>query len=432
MKVFLISLLLSAIFLVGHVAASESANFHRKAMLLGDIPREEKIEKIEEYFSGLSDESFLTLLREIDLEDKKALAPKSIFTTHLSGRWDGKPLPVSLLTSEVLNKSRAARFRELMVDFLGSQSVNRGRASIDNTGVDFTAQARQLINDLKPLVVDKSEPPKLRSDVMRGVISEMLGYLFVTKALDDNMQSSLSKLLIAILSDKSEAGAVRGNAISPLIAFKDKNALPLFRELARDIDSDKPYLIQGAVAALAELKDPAGIPIIVELMINTRDDAVFRAANLSLARYNNPHSLRIILRLLEIRERQLLNLSAYFGITRDVLREQKREYILDALELVKRAGWTNLNVFIFPLLTDENVIIRKAALEVLYLGGKKNKHTNVRYFKTIVELTKGERDTGVLELLKKVRQEYESRARNQETSSAPTSLENYGRKPLKK
>ncbi len=416
MKRFLISLFFCAIFSIGYIAvaaATESAKFHRKAMLLGDIPSAEKIEKIEEYFSGLSDESFFTLLVEIDLEDKDALAPKSIFTNHLVERWSDKPLPVNLLTAELLNKSRSKKFRALIVDFLGGQAVNRARVSIDKTGADFTAQAKQLINDLKPLVVDKSETPKLRSDVIRGIISEMLGYLFVTKELDDNMRGSISKLLIAILSDKDEAGAVRGNAISPLIAFRDKNALPLFKELARDIDSDKPYLIQGAVAALAELEDPAGVPIIVELMINTRDNDVFRAANLSLAQYNSPRSLKVILQLLDVRERQLLNLSAYFSITRDVLREQNREYMLDALELAKRADWTNLNVFIFPLLTDQNVTVRKTATELLYQVGKKNKHTNVRYFKKILELTKSEQNSGVLEILEKVRQESENRSRSQ-------------------
>ncbi len=95
--------------------------------------------------------------------------------------------------------------------------------------------------------------------------------------------------LLAVVSNPSRPGPLRSAAASSLGSLKDRRALPVLAALSRTEDPD---LLAGAIDGLAELRDPAGIPYLEELLerpgLDERTTRAIRLGLLAMERYRQP------------------------------------------------------------------------------------------------------------------------------------------------
>lgn len=94
--------------------------------------------------------------------------------------------------------------------------------------------------------------------------------------------------LLTLLLDPQEPLALRGVAAAALGALRDPRALPILIDL---VDAEEPELLAGAIDGLADLRDPAGIPVLERVLerpgLDERTTRALRLGLLAMERYRS-------------------------------------------------------------------------------------------------------------------------------------------------
>ena len=200
-------------------------------------------------------------------------------------------------------KVKDLREQKEALDHLANMDVERARPAVpylielyksSKKPEHLEALARFKDPETKPLMLealDYSDDDFDRAVVAAGVLGEM-------KAVD--AVDPLIKAVEKPLPIKSRANSVRVAAIRSLVKIGDKRAVePLGKILTTSADEQDFLLNQKAALALAELRDPAGIPALIKgLFMTGRGINVFQECRLALVRLGDP-SVQPLINLLD-------------------------------------------------------------------------------------------------------------------------------------
>jgi hypothetical protein len=167
---------------------------------------------------------------------------------------------------------------------------------------------------------------------------------------------------------------------------------------------------------LAKMRDSDALMLIANILGETNNEGVFRTTVYALGLYKDPVILR---RVFDSKERfeprvTRLLLRDYENMIEDMLKSNNRTYLVDAINIISFAELSKLTDYLFPLVTDSDIDIRKASIEAFLKMGKKED------LKRVVELTASENDPSVLALLQQVRAESNRIYLRPDKSTMPT------------
>lgn len=375
------------------------------------LDEKEQLQQAHKYLSSLTDSAFFSLMKDIT-EETPFLTEQNLFVSHLKSRWGSNP-PVNSSMIELSNKQNDTNYRKVMIDYLTWSLRKQVRSDTKSAQTIFTI--KNTVRTYKDIISDKTDRKQVRLKSI-SQISSLLALLRESDNLTDQERVDYGDFFISKLADATEDEYIRGRSATALRSLDDKKALPYLRQLVTDSKSNETFLTRSAIMTLAKMRDSDALMLIANILGETNNEGVFRTTVYALGLYKDPVILR---RVFDSKERfeprvTRLLLRDYENMIEDMLKSNNRTYLVDAINIISFAELSKLTDYLFPLVTDSDIDIRKASIEAFLKMGKKED------LKRVVELTASENDPSVLALLQQVRAESNRIYLRPDKSTMPT------------